>query len=94
MSYLLLAILFRMVRIRLARMGRKRRPFYRVVAADQRSPRDGRFIEVLGTYNPMTDPATVDLRMDAIKKWQDKGAQPSERVAKLIKQFEATNASE
>jgi small subunit ribosomal protein S16 len=83
-----------MVRIRLARMGRKRQPFYRVVAADQRAPRDGRFIEVLGTYNPMTEPATVDLRMDAIKKWQDKGAQPSDRVAKLIKQFEATNASE
>ena len=56
-----------MVRIRLARMGRKRQPFYRVVAADQRAPRDGRFIEVLGTYNPMTEPATVDLRMDAIK---------------------------
>jgi small subunit ribosomal protein S16 len=80
-----------MVRIRLARMGRKRRPFYRVVAADSRAPRDGRFIEVLGVYNPMTEPATVDLKMDAIKKWQSKGAQASERVAKLIKQFEATN---
>ena len=82
------------VKIRLTRLGAKKKPFYRVVAADQRAPRDGRFIEVLGTYNPMTDPATVDLRMDAIKKWQDKGAQPSDRVAKLIKQFEATNASE
>ena len=80
-----------MVRIRLARMGRKRRPFYRVVVADSRAPRDGRFIEVVGTYNPMTDPSTVDLQLDAIKKWQDKGAQASERVEKLIKQFEATN---
>ena len=80
-----------MVRIRLARLGRKRRPFYRVVVADSRSPRDGRFIEVVGTYNPMTDPSTVELQMDAIKKWQGKGAQASERVEKLIKQFEATN---
>ena len=59
-----------MVRIRLARMGRKKRPIYRVVAADQRAPRDGRFIEILGTYNPMTDPVTVDLKMEAIEKWQ------------------------
>ena len=80
-----------MVRIRLARLGRKKRPFYRVVVADSRAPRDGRFIEVVGTYNPMTDPSVVDLKMDAIKKWQSKGAQASERVEKLIKQFEATN---
>jgi len=82
-----------MVRIRLARMGRKRRPFYRVVAADSRAPRDGRFIEVLGTYNPMTSPSTIDLKMDAIKAWQSKGAQPSERVVKLMKQFEAEAGS-
>lgn len=80
-----------MVRIRLARMGRKQRPFYRVVAADARAPRDGRFIEVLGTYNPMTEPATVDLKMDRINHWKGQGAQPSDRVAKLIKQFGATN---
>jgi len=80
-----------MVRIRLARLGRKKRPFYRVVVADSRAPRDGRFIEVVGTYNPMTDPSVVDLKMDAIKKWQSKGAQASDRVEKLIKQFEATN---
>lgn len=80
-----------MVRIRLARMGRKKRPFYRVVAADARAPRDGRFIEVLGTYNPMTEPASVDLKMDRINHWKGQGAQASERVAKLIKQFGATN---
>lgn len=82
-----------MVRIRLARMGRKRRPFYRVVVADSRAPRDGRFIDVLGTYNPMTSPSTIDLKMDAIKAWQSKGAQASERVTKLIKQFEADAGS-
>ena len=80
-----------MVRIRLARMGRKKRPFYRVVAADQRAPRDGRFIEILGTYNPMTDPVKVDLKMEAIEKWQSKGAQASERVKKLIEQYGANN---
>ena len=80
-----------MVRIRLARLGRKRRPYYRVVAADSRGPRDGSFLEVLGTYNPMTEPATIDLKLDAIKAWQAKGAQASERVAKLIKQAEASN---
>ena len=80
-----------MVRIRLARMGRKRRPFYRVVIADSRSPRDGRFIDVVGTYNPMTEPASVELNMEAVKAWQAKGAQPSDRVAKLIKQTEASN---
>jgi small subunit ribosomal protein S16 len=80
-----------MVRIRLARMGRKKRPFYRVVAADARAPRDGRFIEVLGTYNPMTEPASVDLKMDRINHWKGQGAQASDRVAKLIKQFGATN---
>ena len=80
-----------MVRIRLARMGRKKRPYYRVVAADSRAPRDGRFIEVLGTYNPMTEPATVDLKMERINHWKGQGAQPSERVAKLIKSFGASN---
>lgn len=80
-----------MVRIRLARMGRKKRPFYRVVAADARAPRDGRFIEILGTYNPMTDPVTVDLKIDRINHWKGQGAQPTERVEKLIKQFGATN---
>ena len=74
-----------MVRIRLKRMGRNRRPFYRVVAADSRAPRDGRHIEVLGTYNPMTEPYTVDLKMERINYWLSVGAQPSDTVARLIK---------
>jgi len=75
-----------MVRIRLARMGRKRRPFYRVVAADVRAKRDGRHLEVLGTYNPMTNPSSVNLKMDRIDYWLSNGAQPSDKVASLIKQ--------
>ena len=73
-----------MVRIRLARMGRKRQPFYRVVAADSRSPRDGKFIEILGTYNPMTNPMELKFKMDRIEHWMSHGAQPSETVARLI----------
>ena len=64
-----------MVRIRLARMGRKRRPFYRVVASDIRAPRDGRFIEILGTYNPNTRPAELNFKMERINYWREKGAQ-------------------
>ena len=80
-----------MVRIRLKRMGRKRRPFYRVVAADSRSPRDGRHIEVLGTYNPMTEPLTVDLKMERVNYWLGVGAQPTETVANLIKRVNKSN---
>jgi small subunit ribosomal protein S16 len=72
-------------RIRLRRMGSKGRPFYRVVVADQRSPRDGRFIEIVGRYNPQTDPSTIDLDEAKIRDWLGKGAQPTEAVAKLIK---------
>ena len=78
-----------MVRIRLKRMGRKRKPFYRVVAADQRSPRDGRHIEVLGHYNPMTEPLTIELKMDRVNYWVGVGAQPSDTVASLIKRYNA-----
>jgi small subunit ribosomal protein S16 len=74
-----------MVRIRLARMGRKRSPFYRVVAADSRAPRDGKFIEILGTYNPMKDPMELDFKMERIEHWISKGAKPSDTVARLIK---------
>ncbi len=72
-------------RIRLARHGSKKHPFYRIVATDIRSPRDGRFIEHLGHYNPTSDP--VELRFDAVAlgKWLDRGALPSETVARLIK---------
>lgn len=76
------------VRIRLQRHGAKKRPFYRVVAADQRARRDGRFIELLGTYNPLTEPPTIRLKGDRVKYWLGVGAQPSETAAWLIKQLE------
>lgn len=73
-----------MVRIRLRRMGAKKKPFYRIVIADKRSPRDGRFIETIGTYDPMTEPATVDLKADRAAHWLSVGAQPTEAVARLL----------
>jgi small subunit ribosomal protein S16 len=72
------------VKIRLARAGAKKTPFYRVVAADSRAPRDGRFIEILGRYNPRTDPSTVDIDVEKIEAWIAKGAQPTEIVGKLL----------
>ncbi|MBN1193088.1 MAG: 30S ribosomal protein S16 [Coriobacteriia bacterium] len=72
------------VKIRLARAGAKKTPFYRVVAADSRAPRDGRFIEILGRYNPRTEPSTIELDLEKIDAWIAKGAQTSETVAKLI----------
>ena len=66
------------VRIRLSRLGRKKAPFYRLVVADSRSPRDGRFIELIGTYNPMTDPAAVAIDEDRALYWLSVGAQPSD----------------
>ncbi len=72
------------VKIRLARAGAKKAPFYRVVAADSRAPRDGRFIEILGRYNPRTDPSTIELNVEKIDAWIAKGAQPSETVARLL----------
>ena len=73
------------VKIRLRRMGAKKAPFYRVVVADSRYPRDGRFIEEVGTYNPLTDPATVNLDAEAIKKWIGNGAQPTDSVKAIFK---------
>jgi small subunit ribosomal protein S16 len=73
------------VRIRLTRVGSKKNPIYRVVVADSRSPRDGRFIEIIGRYNPQTDPSTIELDEAKVKDWLSKGAQPSEPVARLIK---------
>ena len=73
-----------MVRIRLRRMGAKKKPFYRIVIADQRSPRDGRFIENIGTYDPMTDPPTVNIKSERASHWLAVGAQPSEAVARLL----------
>jgi len=76
------------VKIRLKRLGSKKNPFYRVVVADERSPRDGRFIEEIGYYNPLTDP--VDIKIDAEKatKWLSNGAQPTETVRSLLKKSE------
>jgi small subunit ribosomal protein S16 len=73
------------VRMRLTRIGSKKNPIYRVVVADSRSPRDGRFIEIVGRYNPQTDPSTIELDETKVKDWLAKGAQPSDPVAKLIK---------
>lgn len=73
------------VRIRLTRQGTKKRPFYRIVAADVQSPRDGRFLELLGTYNPMTDPAAVTLKEDRVKYWLGEGATPSTTVQSILK---------
>jgi len=74
-----------MVRIRLRRIGAKGQPSYRVVAADKESPRDGRFLEILGFYNPRTHPATIQLKEDRIFDWMSKGAQPSESVVQVFK---------
>ncbi len=73
------------VKIRLRRMGAKKSPFYRVVVADSRYPRDGRFIEQLGTYNPLTDPVTVEVDTELVKKWIANGAQPTDTVKRLLK---------
>ncbi len=73
------------VKMRLTRVGSKKNPIYRVVVADSRSPRDGRFIEIVGRYNPQTDPSTIDLDEQKVKDWLGKGAQPSGAVQKLLK---------
>jgi len=74
-----------LVKIRLRRMGAKKHPFYRLVVADSRSPRDGRFIEHLGYYDPMTEPAQVKIDVDKVMKWLQQGAQPSEAARSLLK---------
>ncbi|MNT54779.1 30S ribosomal protein S16 [compost metagenome] len=73
-----------MVKIRLQREGKKRAPFYHIVVADSRSPRDGKIIEKLGSYNPMTDPATVVLNKELVEKWIKNGAKPTDTVKALI----------
>ncbi|MBO4696838.1 MAG: 30S ribosomal protein S16 [Lachnospiraceae bacterium] len=73
------------VKIRLRRMGEKHAPFYRVIVADERSPRDGRFIAEIGTYDPTKEPMTFKVDEEAAKKWLASGAQPTETVAKLFK---------
>jgi len=73
------------VKIRLRRMGAKKAPFYRVVVADSRSPRDGKFIEEIGYYNPLTEPSEVKIDGDKAKEWMSNGAQPSDTVKRLMK---------
>ncbi len=73
------------VRMRLTRVGSKKNPIYRVVVADSRSPRDGKFIEIVGRYNPQTDPSTIELDEEKVRAWLDKGALPSGTVARLLK---------
>jgi len=69
----------------LTRVGSKKNPIYRVVAADSRSPRDGKFLEIVGQYNPQTDPSTIELNEEKVKDWLSKGAQPTDSVRKLLK---------
>ena len=73
------------VKMRLRRMGAKKAPFYRVIVADSRSPRDGRFIEEIGYYNPLTNPAEIKIDSEKAKKWIANGAQPTETVKSLLK---------
>jgi small subunit ribosomal protein S16 len=73
------------VKLRLTRIGSKKNPIYRVVAADTRSPRDGKFLDIVGRYNPQTEPSTIDLDEAKVSDWLAKGAQPTEAVARLLK---------
>ena len=73
------------VKLRLTRVGSKKNPVYRIVAADSRSPRDGKFLEIVGRYNPQSDPSLIELKEERIKDWLSKGAQPSATVQKLLK---------
>lgn len=73
------------VKIRLTRMGSKKAPFYRVVVADSRAPRDGKFIDIIGTYNPLTDPAEIKIDNEKAAKWLQNGAQPTDTARALLK---------
>ncbi len=79
-----------MLRIRLTRMGAKKKPFYRVVVTEQRQARDGRFVEILGHYNPSVNPPAVELNLDRVRYWMAQGAQPSETVSSLVRKATAT----
>jgi len=82
-----------MVRIRLTRLGAKKRPFYRLIAADSRAPRDGRFIEQLGYYDPMRDPHQVKFDLERVDYWLSKGAQASDTAGKLIAKYREASAA-
>ncbi|RJX30053.1 MAG: 30S ribosomal protein S16 [Desulfurivibrio sp.] len=73
------------VRIRLTRMGKKKKPFYRIVVANSESKRDGKFLEVVGTYDPMQQPAAITIHKDKLQKWLDQGAQPTDTVKNILK---------
>jgi small subunit ribosomal protein S16 len=81
------------VRIRLARMGAKKKPFYRLVAADSEAPRDGRFLEILGYYDPMKDPKEIKIHEDKVKHWLEKGALVSESAKAILKRGSSVEAS-
>ncbi len=83
-----------MLRIRLRRQGAKKQPTYRIVVADRRAPRDGKFIEVVGFYNPRTDPETVEINVERAAYWLSVGAQPSEAVARLLAKTNALELAE
>ncbi len=78
------------VKIRLARMGAKKKPYYRVVVADVEAKRDGKFIEIIGSYDPNQDPAEVKIKQDRLEDWLQKGAKPTDTVASLIKRLDGT----
>ncbi len=80
------------VKLRLTRRGAKKKPFYRIVAADSEAPRDGRFLDIVGTYDPNYDPATVVLKNDKVDYWLDQGAIPTETVANIIKKARKASA--
>jgi small subunit ribosomal protein S16 len=82
------------VRIRLARMGRKKRPFYRIVAASSEAKRDGSFLEVVGTYDPQQEPAAISIKHEKLQIWLDRGAQPTETVRTLIAKCPAKGSAE
>ena len=82
------------VKMRLTRIGAKKAPFYRVIVADSRSPRDGRFIDTIGTYNPLTTPVEIKIDAEKAKKWLGNGAQPTEMVGKLFKLAGMANLQE
>jgi len=82
------------VKLRLMRMGKKKQPTYRIVAADSRSPRDGRFIEILGTYQPRAEPSIIEIDGAKAARWIAQGAQPTETVAKLLKQSGALESGD
>ena len=79
-----------MLRIRLTRMGAKKKPVYRVVVTERRHARDGSFVEIVGHYNPATNPPSVDLNMERVRYWRERGAQPSETVGALLRKIPPT----